>query len=551
MNGISFQLDETKAYVNIVVEPLIVKANVDAKAMLKSLSNSQYSNYYAYEENIVNVIESLKLAKKNASEVEIITKVAEKRNAEIKYRMEDNDMIAFLFVKAPYGGSIPTNQSLLSEAKTQGVLRGLSSKTVKLIANQLKSAKPGEIFESLVAKGLPKRNGRDSKLKPLVPNALERILKPQSAGTTRVDMRNLGDVICVKAGTEVLRRLPPTKGRDGFTVTDVKLEAKPGNWIKLRPGEGISQSNTDENLYTAAITGMPKFQNGKMWVDETFICSGVNIGTGNVDYDGAVIVNGDVTEKMIINASGDVTINGFVESAQISAGGDIIITEGAMGKVNEATTEFSTLLTADGSIHIQHGQGLDINCKGNITIGRQIAYSKIVCAGSVTVGPIDNPNGNLFACDVQCNASVTAGTLGAVSGSQLTVDFSTGFNTLLERKDTIDELLTQIKNNNTRHQDKFDLMRNKSIHPDLRKKFDEAEALLNNESQLLQWLEEKSENMRISKDNYQNEIKLIANKKLYSGVSVKLNNRTWRAEREYGKAKVAYQGHQWSYEPLI
>lgn len=319
----------------------------------------------------------------------------------------------------------------------------------------------------------------------------------------------------------------------------------------MRPGEGISQSNTDENLYTAAITGMPKFQNGKMWVDETFICSGVNIGTGNVDYDGAVIVNGDVTEKMIINASGDVTINGFVESAQISAGGDIIITEGAMGKVNEDTTEFSTLLTADGSIHVQHGQGLNINCKGNITIGRQIAYSKIICAGSVTVGPIDNPNGNLFACDVQCNASVTAGTLGAVSGSQLTVDFSTGFNALLERKDTIDELLTQIKNNNIRHQDKFDLMRNKSIHPDLRKKFDEAEALLNNESQLLQWLEEKSENMRVSKDNYQNEIKLIANKKLYSGVSVKLNNRTWRAEREYGKAKVAYQGHQWSYEPLI
>lgn len=551
MNGISFQLDKTKTYVEVVIQPLVVKATINSKTLLKEFIDSSYGNYYVHEENIVNLVESIKQAQKKVSDVEIIGRVAEKRNADIKYRIEDNDMFAYLSVTAPYGGSFPTYQTLLSEAKSQGVLRGSSSKNIKLIADQLKKAKPGEVFESIVAKGLPTRNGKDSKLKPLVPNALERILKPQSAGTTRVDMRNLGDVICVKAGTNVLRRMPPTAGRSGFTVTDVKLQAKPGNWIKLRPGEGITQSSVDENLYIAALTGMPKFKHGKMWVDDTFICKGVNIGTGNVKYDGAVIVNGDVTEKMIINATGDVTINGFVESAQISAGGDIIITEGAMGKVNETTTEFSTSLTAEGSIHVQHGQGLNIKCKGNITIGRQIAYSKIVCAGSVTVGPIDNPNGNLFACDVQCNASVVAGTLGAVSGSQLTVDFSTGFNALLERKDTIDELVTQIKTNNTRHNDKFELMRSKAIHPELKKRFDEAEVLLNNETQLLQWLEDKSENMRISKENYQNEIKLIANKKLYSGVSVKLNNRSWRAEREYGKAKVAYQGHQWSYEPLI
>ncbi len=551
MNGISFQLDEKTASVDVVVKPLLVNRTLDSKALLRMLKDSPYKHYYVFDENIISVIESCNQARIDINETEIKARIAEKRPAVIKYRIEEKDMVAFIKVVAAYGDENPTYETLRTQAEVQGVLRGISTKTLKNVAKQLESTEAGAVIEELVAKGLPVRNGKDSKIKPLVPNALERILQPQSSGSTRVDMRNLGDVICVKAGTKVLKRIPPTKGRNGFTVTDIVLEAKAGNWIKMRPGEGIVQSETNDNLYLAAITGMPKYKNGKMWVDDTYVCKGVNIGTGNVVYDGAVIVNGDVTEKMIINASGDVTINGFVESAQISAGGDIIITEGAMGKVDESATEFSTLLAAEGSIHVQHGQGLNIKCKGNVTVGRQIAYSKIVCAGTVTVGPIDNPNGNLFACDVQCNATVVAGTLGAVSGSHLTVDFSAGYNSLMERKDTIDDLLAQVKNNNSRHQDKFELIRSKKIHPELRKRFDEAEEMLNSESQLMDWLQTKADKMQREKDNYQLEIKLVANKKLHNGVVVKLNNRTWRAEREYGKAKVVYEGHQWNYQPLI
>src|SRR5690606_36649932 len=145
----------------------------------------------------------------------------------------------------------------------------------------------------------------------------------------RVDMRHLGDVICVKAGTPLLRRTPPSQGRTGFTVRGESLQPTPGEWLTLKPGSGSLISPDDENLLLAEIAGMPKFNNGDMWVDETFVCKGVNVGPGNSNYDGAVIVNGDVTEKMIITDSGDVTINGFVESAIIQAGGDIIITQGA------------------------------------------------------------------------------------------------------------------------------------------------------------------------------------------------------------------------------
>lgn len=550
MNGVSLSLDKSNTYLEVNITPQDVSEKLDTKTLLELIEKSDYHEFFLFDENLQSVLNAFRKAIKTDSNEGITQRVAERRHAKIKYLIDETEMSAKLNITVAWGGTNPSLQALKARAKKVGIVRGLGVKRLQQIIKQVEQAQPGDICELLVAKGLPPRNGRSSKLLPLVPNALERILRPQTTSSSRVDMRNLGDVICIKADSEVLRRLPPTQGRAGYTITGVTLDAKGGEWLPFQPGEGTRISPQDDNLLLAAIAGMPKFRDERMWVDDVYICSGVNVGSGNVKYDGAVLVNGDVTEKMTIEASGDVTINGFVESATIKAGGDIIITEGAMGKVNETNTDYSTHLTAEGNVHVQHGQGLDIHCKGNVTIGRQLAYSHINCGGGVTVGPINNPNGNLFACEIETQDQVIAGTLGAVSGSSLSIDFSSGFNQLLERKDSLDDLLEQVKANNERHKNKMDLLKSKRMPPEMRERFEQALNLFNNEAQLLSWMQSKADSMRTCKETYQQDIKLVANKRLYPGVVVRLNNRTWRAEREYAKAKVFYEGHQWQYEPI-
>jgi uncharacterized protein (DUF342 family) len=551
MLGITLKIDDTDQYLDLDITPDLVQKKVEVNAIHELIQKSEFKHFFIFDENIIDAISSYKSAQKNNISAVIANRIGERRDTQIKCRIVEDQLAAYLTITAGYAGKLPTVKSLLKELGTFGIKRGVSNKRLKSLVEQCAQAQPGEVFEGLIAKGLPPRVGKSSKLKPLVQNALDRILKPQTVGTARVDMRNLGAIICVQKGTELLRRMPPTEGRNGYTVGGDVINAKSGEWIKFRPGDGTVISDGDENLLLADISGMPKFKDQKMWVDDIFICKGVNVGTGNVDYDGSVLVNGDVTEKMLIHATGDVTVNGFVESATIHAGGDIIITEGAMGKVNDSATEYSTNLTSKGSVHVQHGQGLDINCNGNVTVGRQLAYSRINCRGKVTVGAIDRPNGNIFACTVKCQDAVTAGTLGAVSGSNLSVDFSDGFNTLLERKDTLDELLKKIKQNNTRHYERMNIINSKFIPQDMQRRVDEANQLFQNETQLLQWLENKAKEMHKSKEKYQTDIQLIANKRVYPGVVVKLNNRTWRAEREYDRAKVCFHGHQWHFEPLI
>jgi uncharacterized protein (DUF342 family) len=85
-------------------------------------------------------------------------------------------------------------------------------------------------------------------LKPLVQNALDRILQPQKVGLTRVDMRNLGSIISVRQEAELLRRIPPTAGKYSFTVEGDVIEAKSGDWIKFGPDDGAVVSDGDKKI---------------------------------------------------------------------------------------------------------------------------------------------------------------------------------------------------------------------------------------------------------------------------------------------------------------
>ncbi|MFT4789240.1 MAG: hypothetical protein ACJAUL_003251 [Paraglaciecola sp.] len=550
MDGIALKVDKDDVKLNLFISPAEVKGKLDIKLLHQHINQSVFCDFYIFDNVVLNAITSFQNALKNQSTDIVMACIGERRQSTIKCNIEEGKLAATLTITKGFGGKPLGLADLLNCTHEAGIVRGIGEKCLVSLYDQYTDAKSGEEVCAQIAKGLPAKTGHSSKLKPLVQNALDRVLRPQPSDNGRVDMRNLGDISCVTIGTELLRRTSPSNGRAGYTVTGETINAKPGEWLTFKPGEGTAISDKDENLLLAEISGMPKFQDQKMSVDDTYICKGVNVGTGNVNYEGAVLVNGDVTEKMEIIATGDVTVNGFVESATIISGGDIIITQGAMGKVNEANTSYSSILHAKGSIHIQHGQGLDIKCEGNLSISRQLAYSKVVCRGEMSVGPVGTPNGNLFSCSIFSQNKIYAGTFGAVSGSNLTMDFSEGFNTLLAQKETLDELVKQISLNFKRHEDRMNIINSKSVPFDMQQKVDEAREMFKHETQLMQWLEQKISEVSAAKDKYQKDIMLVANKRIYPGVVVKLNNRTWRAEREFSKAKVSFHNNQWHYDPV-
>ncbi|OFC72645.1 DUF342 domain-containing protein [Alteromonas confluentis] len=549
MKGIAFNYNSDTQYVSLILLPGDMEKEADMDWIKNALQENGYGDFYLSQKALKSACDKANLCFKTGDKTEVSAEIAQLRHAEVDFTISEDNLSATLRLTTPYGGRMPNAITIRNLAYKNRITRGVGMRHINNLLKAAERAEPGKVFEEIIAKGLPPRTGKGCRFIPLVPNALERILRPQLDENSKSDLRNLGDVICVKTGTPVLRRTPPTQGRKGFDVRGNVLYPKPGEWTDFKMGTGTKVCEEDDNILLATKSGMPKYNDLRMNIDETFICNGVNVGTGHVTYDGAVLVNGDVAENMRIKATKDITINGFVESATIEAGGDIIITEGAMGKVTSNTDGYGCVLIAGGSIHVQHGQGIEIKAGKNLTVGRQLAYSKVQSGGSVTVGNIQKPMGNLFACDITCQDKVEAGTLGAISGSTLKVDFSEGMSALLERKESTEELLRQLRENNSRHREKLNVITNRILHKGLENKVSEAKSLLTNESALLNWLEQKAAELATMKEEYQRRICLKANKRIYAGVSAKLNNRNWRSEREYERCRIRYEGHKWHYEP--
>jgi uncharacterized protein (DUF342 family) len=218
-----------------------------------------------------------------------------------------------------------------------------------------------------------------------------------------------------------------------------------------------------------------------------------------------------------------------------------------MGKMNEEDCK----LTAKGSVFVQHGQGLDIQAGKNLNVRKQLAYSRVNCKGKVTIGEPDKPMGSLFASSIQCGSTISAGTVGAVSGSALNIDFSDALNQLNTRYDSLLVYLKQLRENSFDHTVKLRDMKSKNVPSALNNSVSKIEALIESEKHLLDWLEITEQELSQAKVDFEKNAKIVANKELFQGVSVKMNKTNWRSEKEYLKCVIKLSGGKWKYHPLL
>lgn len=548
MKGIVFEFDKSTDTLLIEADPLLCETDITIGDIRIALKESEHASVALNDSAISALLGEIEKAKSDGNMEPIRQAVSKQATTGVTVHLEKDEMSATISVTLPEDKQLPRFADVVQLLAKHKITRGISKKRIQNLLSKALENEPGEVFEEVVAIGLPPRAGRPSKIVPSVPNALDRILRPQAIeGNDKVDMRNLGDMICVDANQEVARRVAPSDGRKGYTVTNKTLNPMKGEWLPIKLGENTHLSPTDENQILASLSGQPTFNDDTMKVDDTFVSKGVNVSTGNINYKGAVIINGDVTENMQIIATGDITINGFVESAFIKSGGDIIITQGATGKMHEVDCQ----ITAAGSMFLQHGQGLDINVGGDLNIKRQLAYSTVKCKGDITVGDIQNPMGNIFASKINCYKSVRAGTVGAVSGSAIEFDFSEGFNKLNKHLDTVNDLLDSLASVNADHEITLSKLKRHKIPEKLKRKMGTLDNTIDKERGYLNYLRKLQSDLSLAKTQYENDARVIANKEMYPGVSVKLNKQTYSASKETLRSRVVFVDGDWQYQPII
>ncbi len=256
-----------------------------------------------------------------------------------------------------------------------------------------------------VASGTPQQQGTPGYYEYLFDTNFNR--KPTIRPDGTADYMSIKTIETVQEGDVIATYHPAVPGSRGMSVRGQILEPKPVRDLPPLIGRGFDRSS-DNLTYTAKIDGKIEVNQGKILVSPVHEVQGdVGIETGNIKFNGDVIVHGGVHDGAVIDAAGNVIIHGLIEDCDILAGKDLFLLSGVKG--NE-----KTIIDCKGSITAQFVEYAIITCSGNITAD-YFFKSKISCDGHIEL------NGN--------NASIIGGYVSAVQGVEAN-DIGNSFGTI-------------------------------------------------------------------------------------------------------------------------
>ncbi len=242
--------------------------------------------------------------------------------------------------------------------------------------------------------------------------------EPELLKDGTADLTNM-DFIQVHVGDKVAEYHKATRGENGYNVYGEVIKAKSGKEIPILKGEGFMILN-DRVTYVAKYTGALTMVDGNINIQKIMIVPEVKITDKKINYDGVVFVKGDVHSGSEISASGDIIIDGHMESSFIKSGGNVIIKGGA-------TCPIRGEITARGDISAKFFEGVTIN-------GRNIASNffincKINASGTVkTYGRA----GVLYGGVCQSLFGVEIATVGNKSGAKTVLNIGVNIELLGE-----------------------------------------------------------------------------------------------------------------------
>jgi len=345
--------------------------------------------------------------------------VAEYLDGEFSLSVSDDFLIAYLSITSPSGGNAVEESQVSTAMANRGFTQGITHDAIRAAIVSCNADK------ILVARGISPKQGTDTTFESLVPEAKD--IRPKVNDDGSVDYHEIGAFITVNVGDKLMRRLPSTAGTNGIDVYGKVISATAGKDLSYANGLcGVETDPDDANVLIASIGGQPEIIEAGAKVHPVINVKNVDMGTGNIDFNGTVKITGDVSEGMKIYATGDILINGMVEGAELSADGDIIINKGVIGRGEARSADGepgvgAAQLTSGGSIEARFIENALVEAAENVTVGELVSHSEIIAHNQVVIGKKGAKKGHILGGKVQARMRVTAQVIGSQANIQTLV----------------------------------------------------------------------------------------------------------------------------------
>ncbi|GIU35305.1 DUF342 domain-containing protein [Shewanella colwelliana] len=503
-------------------------------------------------QNVIDkaVIQVNQLIGQDDGQYEQFFEIAERRDGEITLTIAEDNMSAEMSLSAPWGGKAVTLPDILKALKANGIALGLSKLKIQSLLKQLETLEPGQTSSDTIAHGKPAINGTNAFIDRKVPLARERLLQPQERADGTVDMRNLGEIIMVKPNDTLMVKIPATEGVQGYDVKGSALLPVPGKDIKMTAGTGTALLDSDANTLIATVSGQPVETKTGMQVDDVLQIKDVDVGYGNVDFKGSILITGDVHEGMVVKTTGDITVMGFVDSAHLIADGDITVSKGVIGRQLK-DDQLSTTLEAKGQISAQFVQYSNLKAEGDILVTKQLLHSHSDTNTTLTVSDANGRRGDLVGGIAKAAKGIKAVIIGATAGTKTDIYCAMHHGELKETMKQLDQSVKLMVVAKLNIEASLNKLPPKSEWQDDELMVEQVKGMLEEKRRInTERSREELEFNTIKQevDDYYQHYRIEACKHIFANVEIHIGPAFNRTQREHGPCMVFNEGQEISFD---
>jgi uncharacterized protein (DUF342 family) len=285
--------------------------------------------------------------------------------AGISVETAKDGMSAFMTIHPPKKGAAPpVLQDILDELDHAGVVFGIDQEVIQRTLARQDYDKP-----------IPVAAGR----KPVFGQAhrihyhfsINRGKPYLEMDFGRINLKELNFIDNRKEGELLAELVPPVAAVDGMKVTGDSIPAESDNQIQqLQPGLNTLLSPDGTKLF-AQCDGNARILKGKIVVEPVIFVKNVNFETGNIRFDGSVVIEGSIADGFAVEAGGDIQVGSSVGKATLKAGGSILLKTGINGNGKG-------IIECGGDLFAKYIESSIVNCQGNVLAEEAIMHSRIV-----------------------------------------------------------------------------------------------------------------------------------------------------------------------------
>lgn len=389
-----------------------------------------------FEAGIIHENQMLALLKSIRANQNWAGVLAEKRDATVLVEIDPQELRATAVVTSPVGGKHLDKEAIYAALSTAKIQYGINDKAIAQIIQGMATTTPGQTVRTLIAQGKPSCRGRDATIEALLTDASDR--RPQILEDGSVDYRNFGKIMTVPAGTPLIRKIPATLGTAGSTVTGKPILATVGTDIKLKIHEGVIADSQNPNILMAAVAGIPVILPDGAKIDQVLNFANINVTTGNIDFDGTLVIKGDIISGMVVKVSGDIIVHGTIESAHVETGGKLEVAGGIIGHRHAQQTgspQFAAVIRCGTTLSARFIENAQVETNDSIYVQEAISHCRIISKNQIYVGIQRGGRGQILGGNIIAYSLIHAKLIGSPAYAPTLIEV--GYNEAIKHKITI------------------------------------------------------------------------------------------------------------------